>query len=193
MTLLRGIASVVGRALRPARAGGDKILGARLHTSDFPWISVRSPDFTHGGPIPARFTTDGENISPALEWEGMPSARELLLICEDPDAPLPRPFVHWLVYRLPATLTELPNALPSTWAVEEGAGIKQGKNGRGRFGYDGPSPPIGHGIHHYHFQLFALREPLELAAPPERDELAPLLKGKIVGFGEIVGTYERAP
>jgi Raf kinase inhibitor-like YbhB/YbcL family protein len=191
MSLLRDIASAVGHALRPTRAGTHSLLAARLHVSDFPWISVSSGDFAPGGPIPPRCTADGDNMSPSLAWELMPSARELVIVCEDPDAPLAKPFVHWVVYRIRPSVSEIDAGLPATWAVEEGVGIKQGRNGRSRCAYDGPSPPLGHGLHHYHFQVFALREPLELAAPPDRDELALLLKGKIVGFGEIVGTYER--
>jgi Raf kinase inhibitor-like YbhB/YbcL family protein len=191
MSLLRDIASAVGHALRPTRAGTETLLAARLLVSDFPWINVSSADFAPGGPIPPRCTPDGDNMSPSLAWELLPSARELVIICEDPDAPLPKPFVHWVVYRIRPSVTEIAAGLPATWAVEEGVGLKQGRNSRSRCAYDGPSPPIGHGLHHYHFQVFALREPLELAAPPDRDDLASLMKGKIVGFGEIVGTYER--
>lgn len=193
MSVLREIVSGIGRALHPVRAGEERLLSARLRTSDFPWMDVSSSDFVRGGPIPVRCTADGDNISPALSWSAVPeTARELLLICEDADAPLPKPFVHWIVYRIPPTATELPPGLPETWAVVEGAGLKQGVNGKKRCAYDGPSPPIGHGVHHYHFQLFALREPLQLAYPPDRSELAGLLHHDIVAFGETIGTYERA-
>jgi hypothetical protein len=156
-------------------------------------MSISSPDFVQGGPMPQRCTADGDNVSPALSWGSVPAtARELVLVCEDADAPLPKPFVHWIVYRIPPTTTELPAGLPETWAVVEGAGMKQGVNGKRRCAFDGPSPPIGHGVHHYHFQLFALRKQLELANPPDRNELYSLLHDDIVAFGETIGTYERS-
>lgn len=193
MSVLRDLVSGIGRALHPVRAGEDRLLRTRLRTSDYPWMSVTSADFINGGPLPQRCTADGENVSPALSWSSVPAtALELVLVCEDSDAPLPKPFVHWIVYRIKPTATELPSGLPVTWAVVEGDGMKHGVNGKKRCAYDGPSPPIGHGVHHYHFQLFALRKPLELANPPDRNELAALLHDNIVAFGETTGTYERA-
>jgi len=193
MSSLRDLVSGIENVLVPLRSGTERLLGARLRTSDFPWLGISSRDFVHGGAIPVRCTADGDDASPDLRWHAVPAkATELILVCEDADSPTPKPFVHWVVYRIPPSLRELPTGLPATWAVVEGQGLKQRLNGRKRCAYDAPSPPPGHGVHRYHFQLFALREPYAGSAPPTRDDLVKVLHDNVVGFGETVGLYERA-
>jgi Raf kinase inhibitor-like YbhB/YbcL family protein len=155
-------------------------------------ITVQSTAFRAGETIPARFTGDGQDISPALTWSGVPAdTKELVLICDDPDAPRPEPWVHWVMYKIPGTVSGLMERTATTEALREPAGAMQGKNSWGRIGYGGPAPPRGHGVHHYHFKLYALDAPLDVRAGLEKDDLLRAMKGHIVAEGEIVGTYRR--
>ena len=97
-------------------------------------VQVSSPAFEAGGAIPRRYTGEGEDVSPPLEWSGLPEGtREVALICDDPDAPMPEPFVHWVVYKISAA---------SAWFPEGNAGgALKGRNSFARMGYGGPMPP----------------------------------------------------
>src|SRR5262245_38071431 len=104
-------------------------------------LELTSTSFKEGEPIPARFTCDDADVSPALKWSGVPaSAKSLALICDDPDAPAGT-WVHWVLYDLPATVNDLPEAMPSSESTPQGA--RQGTNDFGRVGYNGPCPPPG--------------------------------------------------
>jgi len=147
-------------------------------------LKVSSPAIAPGGAVPVRYTADGEGVSPPLAWTGAPSgAKSVALIVEDPDAPLPQPFVHWMVWDIPA----------GTASIAEGsapAGAHQGKlMFVGKVGYMGPKPPPG-GPHHYHFQVFALDRPVGLADGAERAALVGAMKGHVLASGELVGTYQ---
>ncbi len=97
-------------------------------------IEVSSPAFKSGGLIPTKHTGEGEDVSPALNWSGLPEGtREIALICDDPDAPRPEPWVHWVLYKIPAVCTGLPEG-----GTE---GVLEGRNDFGRAGYGGPMPP----------------------------------------------------
>jgi len=156
-----------------------------------PPISVTSPAFAAGQEIPARFTCQGANLSPALEWSGVPAqARSLVLIVDDPDAPDPAApkmtWVHWILYDLP----------PSTQGLAEGVapaalppGARQGKNGWKKTGYGGPCPPIGR--HRYFFKVFALDVMIGDLGTPDAAALEKAMKGHIVARGDLVGTYQK--
>ncbi|HEU4412147.1 MAG TPA: YbhB/YbcL family Raf kinase inhibitor-like protein [Polyangiaceae bacterium] len=153
-------------------------------------LRLTSPAFRNGAPLPPLYSsTEGQNVSPPLAWGGIPPrARELALLCEDPDARATTPFVHWTLYRLSPTVHRLPEGL----GPDDGPlGAVQGKNSRHRDGYDGPAPPRGSGVHHYHFQLFALDAPLDLGPHADRDTLTAAMLGHVLALGELVGTYER--
>ncbi len=112
-------------------------------------LRIGSPAFTNLEPIPKRYTSDGENISPPLEWSGLPAGtQQLALICHDPDAPLPYGFTHWTIYNIPPTVSQLAQA--------GGSKFTEGTNSAEQLGYTGPAPPVGHGTHHYYFWLYAL-------------------------------------
>src|SRR5437868_14346230 len=119
-------------------------------------LTLRSDAFAHGRPIPRRYTEDGEDLSPPLTWSGLPEGtRELALIVDDPDAPRAEPFVHWVVYKIPVDSSGLPESRPShAKSAAPLHGALQGENSRGELGYIGPTPPAGHGTHHYHFHLY---------------------------------------
>jgi Raf kinase inhibitor-like YbhB/YbcL family protein len=166
-------------------------------------IIVESTAFKNGQPIPADHTADGKNVSPPLSWRDLPAGtRELALILDDPDAPTPQPFVHWVLYKIPATAKGLPEAVPAGASVTVGGltGAVQGQTGFNAFrrqnapplepGYRGPAPPAGK-PHHYHFKVYALSAPLDAAAGLDKAGLLKAMEGKIIGEGEIVGVYER--
>lgn len=166
-------------------------------------LTVSSAAFKNGQPIPVAYTADGRNVSPPITWSGAPAAtREFALILDDPDAPTPLPFVHWVIYKIPANATGLPEALPMGSAVKA-AGLEtaiQGATGFAMYargggpppqpGYRGPAPPSGK-PHHYTFHVFALNAPLDAKEGMTRDDLLTAMNGKIVAQGELVGVYER--
>ena len=155
-------------------------------------LTIRSSAFANQARIPKRFTGDGEDVSPELSWSGVPAgAKELALICDDPDAPTPEPWVHWVIYKIPTTATALRENVPKTGSMPEPAGAMQGVNSWGAIGYRGPAPPRGHGVHHYHFKLYAVDTALNVAAGVDKKKLLSAMQGHIVAQGELVGTYER--
>lgn len=155
-------------------------------------ITVRSTAFDDGQPIPGRHTEDGEDISPGLSWSGLPAGtKELALIVDDPDAPRAEPWVHWVLYKIPADIADLAEGVPYADTLAAPAGALQGKNTWGTIGYRGPAPPRGHGTHHYHFQLYALDAPLKVDPGLDKDGLLAAMKGHILDQGELIGTYER--
>jgi len=160
-------------------------------------ITVTSPTLKEGETIPRQYTPDGRNDSPPLTWSGVPAAaKELAVVCEDPDAGNPPPFVHWVVYKIPASAKGLPEALPLDSATKmpaDLAGTVQGSNGFRRTLYRGPAPPAGK-PHHYHFVVYALDAPIATKpgqVPLTRAELLEAIKGHVIGQGELVALYER--
>jgi Raf kinase inhibitor-like YbhB/YbcL family protein len=147
-------------------------------------VRVSSPAFEAGGAIPRRYTGEGEDVSPPLEWSGLPEGtREVALICDDPDAPMPEPFVHWVVYKISANSTRLPEGNTE--------GALEGRNSFARMGYGGPMPPEGHGTHHYYFKIYALDAQLDATPGLAKDQLLAAIEGHVLDEGELVGTYER--
>lgn len=151
-------------------------------------IMLSSPAFEHEGPIPPKYTCDGENISPPLSWEGVPEGAEsLALIVDDPDAPLIT-FVHWVLYNLEPGITELPEGAA---ARSEGSAFgMQGVNGFRNAGYGGPCPP-GENPHRYFFKLYALDTTLDLEAGATKAQLEDAMQGHILAQGQLVGAYGR--
>jgi Raf kinase inhibitor-like YbhB/YbcL family protein len=155
-------------------------------------IRVKSEAFANNGAIPSPHSAYGENRSPALNWSGAPGGtKSFVLIMEDPDALSPKPFAHWLVANIPATVTGLPASLPPGDRVGSIAGAKQGAANTGANGYYGPRPPAGDPPHHYHFQVFALDTTLKLDPGFNRHSLLKAMKGHVLAKGEIIGTYQR--
>ena len=155
-------------------------------------ITIRSTAFEHDGVIPIRHTEDGEDVSPELSWSGLPAgATELALVVDDPDAPTDEPWVHWVLYRIPAEIDALAEGIPYADVLAAPAGALQGLNTWGTVGYRGPAPPPGHGTHHYHFTLYALDAVLDLQPGLDKTTLLAAIAGHILARGELVGTYER--
>ena len=171
------------------------IAGATLAAQTAPHkIVVGSPTLEAGQTMPRDYTPDGRNLSPPLTWSDLPTGtKEIAVICEDPDAGNPPPFVHWVIYKIPATAKGLPEGIsidPAVSMPAEIAGAIQGVSGFRRAIYRGPAPPPGK-PHHYHFVVFALDADLGLKPGLNRAELLTAMGGHVIGQGEIVAIYER--
>lgn len=156
-------------------------------------LKVQSSAFSNHEPIPKKFTGDGADVSPALTWSGAPAGtKAFALICDDPDAPSAEPWVHWVIYNISGDAAGLAEDVPNKQAaLADPAGAKQGRNSFGKVGYGGPAPPKGHGVHHYHFKVYALGAALELSDPVDKNHLLHAMQGHVLAQGELVGTYER--
>lgn len=155
-------------------------------------MQLTSNAFANGQPVPKKHTGDGQDVSPALNWSDMPAGtKELALIVDDPDAPSPEPWVHWVAWQIPATMTGLPEGVPPAGKAGVLGGAVQGKNSWGAVGYRGPAPPKGHGVHHYHFKLYALDAAVKGASGGGKTELLKAIEGHVLGTAELVGTYQR--
>jgi len=158
-------------------------------------IKLTSHDFEPGAAIPRACTGEGEDRSPQIAWAQVPAGtRELALICDDPDAPTAEPWVHWVIYGVAPTPTSLPAGLQKSAVIQQPVQAKQGRNSwpTGQtVGYRGPLPPPGHGVHHYHFTLYALDQELSLDAGATKNALRKAMRGHILATGELIGTYQR--
>lgn len=155
-------------------------------------LMLVSPAFPEGMPIPMEYTCESEDISPPLEWRGVPSgARSLVLIVDDPDAPDPEAprmtYVHWVLYNIPADATGLP-AGASGRKLPKGA--EEGINDWKRTGYGGPCPPIGR--HRYFYKLYALDTELKDLHKATKAEVERAMKGHVLAETALIGTYEKA-
>jgi Raf kinase inhibitor-like YbhB/YbcL family protein len=156
-------------------------------------LTLTSSAFAAGGEIPSRFTCEGEDVSPALAWTGVPAAAaSLVLIVDDPDAPDPKnpktTWVHWLLYNLPTAATGLAEGIA---AGDLPPGTLQGLNDWKRTGWGGPCPPVGR--HRYFFKLYALGTVLADLHQPTKAKLEAAMDGHVLGKAELIGTYEKAP
>ena len=153
-------------------------------------MEITSASFQDGETIPTRYSCDGQDISPALSWSGVPEGTQSLgLKVVDPDAP-GGPFTHWVIFNIPADTTELGEAIPTSAQLPSGA--RQGSNDFGTIGYGGPCPPAGT-PHHYHFILYALDQTLDISAGASKAQVLNALQGHILDQAEIVGTYQSQP
>lgn len=151
-------------------------------------ITLTSTAFKPGEPIPKKYTCTSDDVSPELSWSGVPaSAKSLVLICDDPDAPRGT-WVHWVLYDLDPKTTSLPENVAKDRAGP--AGSKQGTNDFKRIGYGGPCPPPG-APHRYFFKLFAIDKSLGWDAGAAKADVMRALEGHIVGQGELIGTFQR--
>jgi Raf kinase inhibitor-like YbhB/YbcL family protein len=151
-------------------------------------IEITSPAFGEGQPIPAKYTCDGHNVSPPVQWTGVPpEAKSLVFIGDDPDAP-GGTWVHWVLYGLAATVSTLPEDLPKSQYVLQGA--RQGLNDFGHLGYGGPCPPRGK-PHRYFFKLYALDADLEFLPGATKEKVVRALPPHLLAEGSLMGTYQR--
>jgi len=154
-------------------------------------MQLTSSCFKNRKQIAEKFTCDGEDISPALEWSGVPvEAKSLVLIVDDPDAPDPADpkmtWVHWVLYNIPAIDSALPEGVKDTDLPKE---TRQGLNDWNKTGYGGPCPPIG--SHRYFFKLYALDMILPDLANPTKVKLEKAMQGHVLSRAELIGLYQR--
>jgi Raf kinase inhibitor-like YbhB/YbcL family protein len=181
----------IGRILRGVRAG--ERYAALNHSTLLgvpEVISLKSEWFLNGKPMPPRSAGIGvgENISPPLNWSGVPAGTvELGIIMEDPDAPLPRPFVHMIVYRISPDKSRVAEGA----LTHEAIGVAFGTSTAGTQGYMGPRPILGHGPHRYIFQILALSRCTAFSSAPKLKAFLNGIAGTVIGRGTLAGTYER--
>jgi Raf kinase inhibitor-like YbhB/YbcL family protein len=169
---------------RAATSQGDKRMS----------IEITSPAFKEGEAIPKKYTGEGADVSPPLNWTGIPEGtKELVLICDDPDAPTAEPWVHWVIYKIPADVKGLKEGIPRKTRLTDPAGVLQGKNSwpSGNIGYRGPMPPPGHGTHRYYFRLYALEAKLAVEASMDKKSILQEIEHHVVAKGQLMGTYQR--
>lgn len=171
-------------------SSGETLAIQRVKPNETGALVVTSPDFPADGMIPDAQSAYGDNISPELSWTRVLEAETFCLVVQDPDAPQAEPFLHWVIWNIPGTATGLPRDLGGKLPPEL-SGAVQGRNEMGKIGYFGPRPPQGHGVHRYHFQVFALDGRLPDDAGASFNELMNMLKAHTLRHGELVGTYER--
>lgn len=185
--MLEHVPEWLGKALRNVRAGHSKLTVARLGAEGMVGkggFALTSAAFRDGEEMDPSFTADEEDaVAPPLEWTAPPpGTQELVLVVEDPDAPMPQPFCHWLVWGLAPQKGQL---------LEGEAPPRVGKNSFGNSEWLLPDPPTGHDAHDYVFQLYALDLPLVLMPGAGRDELVEAMEGHVIGVALLTATYER--
>ncbi len=187
--MLEKMPRVLGEALSGVKAGLDGT-SFRSAFPDLPEsLHVSSEAISHRASMPARFTADGEGVSPPLAWDGLPpGTASVAVIVEDAGSPTPRPLVHLLAWNLdPAG--RLPEGAASG---ESASGLMLGKNSFMKSGWLPPDPPTGHGDHDYVFQVYALSRRLDLEAGSGREALVEAMRGNVLAKGGLIGTYARA-
>jgi Raf kinase inhibitor-like YbhB/YbcL family protein len=168
-TIIIGAFAIALAAVASFAAGGAK-------------MKITSSAFQEGGDIPSKFTCDGADMNPALRFEGAPGeAKSLLLIVDDPDAPVGL-FTHWLAWNIDPKTTEVAENSAPTNAV-------QGTNDFPKTGYGGPCPPSG--THRYYFKVYALNQTLDLKPGAKRKEVDAAMRGHVIAQGELMGRYSR--
>ncbi|MGB8253441.1 MAG: YbhB/YbcL family Raf kinase inhibitor-like protein [Anaerolineaceae bacterium] len=152
-------------------------------------MKITCPAFANGASIQPLYTCTGKNLSPALEWSGLPlNTQSLALILEDPDAP-GGTFYHWLLYELPPSIGKLPGAQPKTGSLDDYG--KQGINSFGRIGYDGPCPPPGK-AHRYFLYLYALDSMPSLMTGLKVADIKTAMHGHILDQAETFGIFKKS-
>ena len=146
-------------------------------------LRLHSDAFSGHKPIPDKHTSEGEDVSPPLAWDGEPhGTRAFAVVCHDPDAPLVDGFTHWGAYGIDA----------ATSSLDEGTdAVVNGVNSAGAQGYNGPAPPAGHGPHHYYFWVYALDEDVDLEPGLTRRELHERIEDHVIEQARLIGTYKR--
>ena len=166
---------VLANKVAPAKGGSSRLL-------------VTSGAFVSGGDLDDKYTQNGDNMSPGLNWSKGPlGTQSYAVLAEDSGVNRAEPVVHWVIFNIPSTAIGLPQNVPTDGTLENGT--VQGKNVRGTAGYIGPKPPAGQ-IHPYHFEVFALNTRLTIdPASADRNTVVNAMKNHVLAFGELVTNY----
>lgn len=185
-----GLASCVPQSRQSENSSGNSMKdnqGSAGAGQSGKTMTLSSAAFAAEGTIPAKYTCDGENLSPALSWDAPPAGtKSLAVLVSDPDAPN-KTFVHWVLYDLPPDLRQLPEGVPANPLLSEGG--THGKSDFGKFGYGGPCPPNGN--HRYVFKLYALDKLLDLPPGASQAEVIKAMEGHTLAEAELIGRYRR--
>lgn len=150
-------------------------------------MKITSSAFSEGGGIPSKYTCDGQDISPPLEWKDAPGdTKSFALISDDPDAP-GGTWVHWVAFNIPPTAAKLEESIKQD--REFANGMKQGSNDWPKIGYGGPCPPSG--THRYYFKLYALDAMLDIKPGATKEQLLKAMKGHVLAEARLMGKYKR--
>jgi Raf kinase inhibitor-like YbhB/YbcL family protein len=163
------------------------------HSGQVAKLTLTSSAFAEGAPIPKKYTGEGDDVSPPLSWSGLPTGtKELALVCDDPDASPTEPWVHWVIYDIPAGVAGLREGVEKKPQPLEPGGAAQGKNSwpSDNIGYRGPKPPPGK-PHRYYFALYALDAKLSLPAGLNKKALFEAMNDHVIGDGRLMGTFQR--
>jgi Raf kinase inhibitor-like YbhB/YbcL family protein len=153
-----------------------------------PVLKLSSSSFEADGDIPAKYSCDGGNVSPALAWTDPPAATQsFAVIMDDPDVPA-KTVVHWLIYDIPGGTRSLPEGVPTKKKLADGS--EQGQNIRKKTGYTGPCPEKGGPAHHYFFKLYALDAKTGLKPNAKKEELEAAMKGHILAQAQVIGRFK---
>ncbi len=180
--------------LEQAARGHDVPLAIqRPETETDGTLAVTSSAFDAGAAIPLLYSEYEQGVSFPLAWTGAPEGTQsFAIVMEDPDAAMPKPFVHWVAWNIPGTVTELREAIPKQDLLKQPEGLRQGVTSRGTIGFLGPRPPAGDPAHTYHVQVFALDSVLDVPITgADRDDLLRAIKGHVLAGGELTGTFAR--
>lgn len=151
-----------------------------------PTLQLSSTSFQADTDIPAKFTCDGQDVSPELAWGNPPTeTRSFAVVADDPDAPT-KTVVHWVLYNVPGATRSLPEGLPKDATLPDGS--RQGRNDRGSRGYSGPCPPRGP-THHYFFKLYALDSTIDLKPDAGKEDLEHAMEGHILAQSQLIGRF----
>ncbi len=181
---------LVGVAALLAGCGGSSTETAGINSESNLGLSTAA--FDDGGSIPARYTCEGRDVNPKLTVSGVPGdAETLALILDDPDAG-ESPYVHWLLWNVPAFVETIPQDVAPEKRPPFSSAARQGRNSSGDIGYMGPCPPTSDGPHTYRFQLSAVDTTLDVPAGANREDLEAGLDGNVLDSVTLTGTYERS-
>jgi Raf kinase inhibitor-like YbhB/YbcL family protein len=153
-------------------------------------IVVTSTAQRPDGSLDDRYSAFHDNLSPPLSWTNVPDVKAWAIVVEDPDAPRELPFIHWMLWNIRGEVTAIPEGLGNEPKLVSPQGAIQGRNDMGGYGWFGPRPPAGHGVHRYYFQVFALNDWIPMGPDTPLNELLNALKGHTIAKGEMMATYE---
>lgn len=155
-------------------------------------LTVSSSAFKDGQPIPEEYTAYGKGKSIPVSWSKLPSGtRSIAIVLDDPDAKTPSPFVHWVIYDIPAGTKGLDAGLPTTPRLSSPKGALQGRNSMKSIGYFGPRPPKGDPPHHYHIKVYAVDQELKVEPGADEGTLLKAMSGHVLGQGQLTGTVQK--
>jgi hypothetical protein len=185
------VALIVAALVVGGCAGESDLASRSKSAGGMVGLKLTSPAFEYNKMIPKKYTADGEDVSPPLTWgRGPAQTKDYVLIVEDPDVSGKQPYVHWIVYNIPADQTSLPDGASGVNGMRGQSGLKEGKNSKGLIGYVGPEPSPGK-AHRYFFQLFAIDAPLNLQPGADKKAVMEAMQGHALLQGELIGKYQR--